>query len=91
MELDVQNFRGIRTFWAVMITFAKAALICSQAWGPVQLGFSRRVEPVFIKEVTITRIAITTVGEAENKGAETGLQNPWILPNGSNALLGKPF
>ena len=66
------NFYDIRTFGAVMTTFVKAALNCGQVRGPVQMGFARSVEPVVPQEVTITRVAITTEADAENKGPEMG-------------------
>ena len=59
------QFYDIRTFGAVMTTFVKAALNCGQVRGPVQLGFARSVEPVMPQEVTITRVAISTVADAE--------------------------
>ena len=66
------NFYDIRTFGAVMTTFTKAALNCGQVRGPVQLGFSRSIEPVVPQEVTITRMAITTEADAERKNTEMG-------------------
>lgn len=75
-----KNFYDIRTFGAVMTTFVKAALNCGQVRGPVQLGFARSVEPVIPQEVTITRIAITTEADAENKGTEMGRK--YIVPYG---------
>lgn len=75
-----QNFYDIRTFGAVMTTFVKAALNCSQVRGPVQLGFARSVEPVVPQEVTITRVAITTEADAEKKGTEMGRKH--IIPYG---------
>ena len=74
------NFYDIRTFGAVMTTFVKAALNCGQVRGPVQLGFARSVEPVVPQEVTITRVAITTEADAENKGTEMGRK--YIVPYG---------
>lgn len=74
------NFYDIRTFGAVMTTFVKAALNCGQVRGPVQLGFARSVEPVVPQEVTITRVAITTEADAENKGTEMGRK--FIVPYG---------
>ena len=74
------NFYDIRTFGAVMTTFVKAALNCGQARGPVQMGFARSVEPVVPQEVTITRVAITTEADAENKGTEMGRK--FIVPYG---------
>lgn len=74
------NFYDIRTFGAVMTTFVKAALNCGQVRGPVQMGFARSVEPVVPQEVTITRVAITTEADAENKGIEMGRK--YIVPYG---------
>lgn len=74
------NFYDIRTFGAVMTTFVKAALNCGQVRGPVQMGFARSVEPVVPQEVTITRMAITTEADAENKGTEMGRK--YIVPYG---------
>ena len=73
-----ENFYDIRTFGAVMTTFVKGALNCGQVRGPVQLGFSRSVDPVLPQEVTITRTAITTEADAETKGTEMG--HKYILP-----------
>ena len=84
-ELDLQvrdfmcaNFFDIRTFGAVMTTFVKGNLNCGQVRGPVQLSFARSVDPVVPQEVTITRIAITTEADAENKGTEMGRK--YIVP-----------
>lgn len=73
-----QNFYDIRTFGAVMTTFVKAALNCGQVRGPVQLGFARSIDPIVSQEVTITRIAITTEKDAEDKKTEMGRKN--IVP-----------
>ncbi len=72
------NFFDIRTFGAVMTTFVKDKLNCGQVRGPVQLGFARSVEPILPQEVTITRVAITTENDAENKGTEMGRK--YIVP-----------
>ena len=74
------NFYDIRTFGAVMTTFVKAALNCGQVRGPVQLGFSRSVEPIAQQEITITRTAITTAADAERKKTEMGRK--YIIPYG---------
>lgn len=74
------NFFDIRAFGAVMTTFVKAALNCGQVRGPVQLGFARSVDPIISQEVTITRVAITTEKDAENKSTEMGRKN--IVPYG---------
>lgn len=72
------NFFDIRTFGAVMTTFVKAALNCGQVCGPVQLGFARSIDPIVTQEVTITRVAITTKKDAENKSTEMGRK--YIVP-----------
>ncbi len=74
------NFYDIRTFGAVMTTFVKASLNCGQVRGPVQLGFARSIDPIISQEVTITRVAITTEKDAENKNTEMGRKN--IVPYG---------
>lgn len=73
-----RNFYDIRTFGAVMTTFVKAALNCGQVRGPVQIGFARSIDPIISQEVTITRVAITTEKDAENKSTEMGRKN--IVP-----------
>lgn len=75
-----QNFFDIRTFGAVMTTFVKNKLNCGQVRGPVQMGFARSIEPVVQQEVTITRVAITTEADAENKETEMGRK--FIIPYG---------
>ena len=75
-----ENFYDIRTFGAVMTTFVKASLNCGQVRGPVQIGFARSIDPIISQEVTITRVAITTEKDAENKSTEMGRKN--IVPYG---------
>lgn len=77
-EFMCQNFFDIRTFGAVMTTFVKAALNCGQVRGPVQLGFARSIDPIVTQEVTITRVAITTKKDAENKSTEMGRK--YVVP-----------
>ena len=73
-----RNFYDIRTFGAVMTTFVKEKLNCGQVRGPVQIGFARSIDPIISQEVTITRVAITTEKDAENKSTEMGRKN--IVP-----------
>lgn len=73
-----EHFYDIRAFGAVMTTFVKASLNCGQVRGPVQLGFARSIDPIVSQEVTITRVAITTEKDAENKSTEMGRKN--IVP-----------
>ena len=75
-----RNFYDIRTFGAVMTTFMKGALNCGQVRGPVQLGFARSIDPILPQEITITRVAITTEADAENKSTEMGRKH--IVPYG---------
>ena len=75
-----RNFYDIRTFGAVMTTFVKGALNCGQVRGPVQLGFARSIDPILPQEITITRVAVTTEADAENKGTEMGRK--YIVPYG---------
>ena len=74
------NFYDIRTFGAVMTTFTKGALNCGQVRGPVQLGFARSIDPIVPQEVTITRTAITTESDAQNKTTEMGRK--YVVPYG---------
>jgi CRISPR-associated protein Csd2 len=61
-----QNFFDVRTFGAVMSTGTN----CGQVRGPVQFTFARSVEPVVALEHTITRMAVTTEGEAEKQDGD---------------------
>ena len=79
-EYMCSHFYDIRTFGAVMTTMVKGALNCGQIRGPVQLGFSRSVDPIVPQEVSITRVAITTESDAENKSTEMGTK--YIVPYG---------
>ncbi len=72
-----QNFFDIRAFGAVMTTDVN----CGQVRGPVQLSFSRSVDPVFSAEYAVTRCAVTTVKEAENqKGDNRTMGRKYTIP-----------
>lgn len=73
-----KTFFDVRTFGAVLTTFVKNNLNCGQVRGPVQITFSRSVDPIPQQEVTITRVAITTEADAEKKGTEMGRK--YIVP-----------
>lgn len=77
-DVMCKTFYDVRTFGAVMTTFVKNNLNCGQVRGPVQLTFSRSVDPIVPQEVTITRVAITTEADAEKKNAEMGRK--YIVP-----------
>lgn len=74
------NFFDIRIFGSVMTTFTKGALNCGQVRGPVQIGFSRSVEPITPQNITLTRNAITTSKDAQEKTTEMG--HKFIVPYG---------
>lgn len=71
-----QNFYDIRTFGAVMSTGVNAG----QVRGPMQLTFSRSIDPVVPMDVSITRVAITRSEDAESKETEMGRKA--IVPYG---------
>ena len=58
-----QNFFDVRTFGAVM----SLGTNCGQVRGPVQLTFSRSIEPIVALEHSITRMAVATEAEAEKQ------------------------
>ncbi|MBZ5554865.1 MAG: type I-C CRISPR-associated protein Cas7/Csd2 [Acidobacteriia bacterium] len=64
----MDNFYDIRSFGAVMSTGANAG----QVRGPIQIGFSRSIDPIFQVDCSITRIAITTQEDFERKQTEMG-------------------
>jgi len=69
-----ENYFDIRTFGAVMSTGKNAG----QVRGPVQLTFSRSIDPVVTSEHSITRMAVTTDKEAEKQ-------------EGDNRTMGRKF
>lgn len=74
------NFFDIRTFGAVMTTFMKGKMSTGQVRGPVQLGFSRSIDPVTPQDVTITRVSATTEADQQDKGRTMGSKS--IIPYG---------
>jgi len=69
------NFFDVRTFGAVMST----GLNCGQVRGPVQINFSRSIDPIVQQEVTITRLTVTREEEAEK---ERTMGRKHIVPYG---------
>lgn len=57
------NFFDVRTFGAVLTTGDN----CGQVRGPVQINFSRSIDPVFLQEITITRQTVTRIEDAEKE------------------------
>jgi CRISPR-associated protein Csd2 len=69
------NFFDVRTFGAVMSTGDN----CGQVRGPVQLNFSRSIDPIVQQEVTITRQTVTKIEDAEK---ERTIGRKHIVPYG---------
>lgn len=69
-----QNFYDIRSFGAVMSTEVN----CGQVRGPVQLSFSRSIDPIVASEHSVTRCAVTTEKEAKAQ-------------SGDNRTMGRKF
>lgn len=68
------KYYDIRTFGAVMSTGKNAG----QVRGPIQLTFSRSIDPIVSSEHSITRMAVTTEKEAEAQ-------------SGDNRTMGRKF
>jgi len=68
------NFYDIRVFGAVMNTDVPAGIVR----GPVQINFSRSIDPIVQQEVTITRLTVTE--EGQDKLTEMGRKH--IVPYG---------
>jgi len=78
-----KTFFDIRAFGAVMTTATKdssLANVAGQVRGPVQLAFGRSVEPIVPREVTITRVSITTEEKGATASTEMGRKS--IVPYG---------
>jgi CRISPR-associated protein Csd2 len=62
-EFMCEHFFDIRTFGAVMTTEVN----CGQVRGPVQLSFSRSLDPIVPQEITVTRMAVTNEKDLEKE------------------------
>ncbi|WP_028114977.1 type I-C CRISPR-associated protein Cas7/Csd2 [Ferrimonas kyonanensis] len=69
-----KNFFDVRSFGAVMST----GVNCGQVRGPIQLTFSRSVDPIVSSEHSITRMAVATEKEA-------------LAQEGDNRTMGRKF
>lgn len=69
------NFFDVRTFGAVMSTGDN----CGQVRGPVQINFSRSIDPIVQHEVTITRQAVTRIEDIDK---ERTMGRKHIVPYG---------
>lgn len=82
-EKMCETFFDIRAFGAVMTTAAKdktLSNVAGQVRGPIQIAFGRSVEPIAPREITITRVAITTEEKGATASTEMGRKS--IVPYG---------
>jgi CRISPR-associated protein Csd2 len=75
------HFFDIRTFGAVMTTEVNTG----QVRGPVQLAFSRSIDPVVPLEISITRMAVTNEKDADK---ERTMGRKHIIPYGLYEMHG---
>lgn len=69
------NYFDVRTFGAVMTTGNN----CGQVRGPIQINFSRSIDPIAQQDVTITRQAVTRI---EDIAKERTMGRKHIVPYG---------
>lgn len=72
------NYFDIRTFGAVLTSLTKSGLGDGRVNGPVQIGFSKSVEPINPQLVTIDRITVANDEEAKTKNTTMGRK--WVVP-----------
>ncbi len=63
-EYICDNYFDVRTFGAVMSTGDDQ---CGIVRGPVQINFAKSLDPVFTQDITVTRQAVTTEKDFEEK------------------------
>ena len=78
-----RNFYDIRMFGAVMTT----GVNCGQVRGPVQITFARSIDPIIPLDLSITRIAVTKVEDAQVVVAESGETSGKQTEMGRKALV----
>lgn len=78
-----QNFFDIRMFGAVMTT----GVNCGQVRGPLQLTFARSITPIVPLDLSITRIAVTKIEDAQVAVAESGETTGKQTEMGRKALV----
>ncbi len=70
------RYYDVRTFGAVMSTGTNAG----QVRGPVQLSFSRSIDPILPMDISITRMAVTEAKELDAPNQTMGRKN--LIPYG---------
>ena len=71
-----KRYFDVRTFGAVMSTGANAG----QVRGPVQISFSRSIDPILPLDLSITRMAVTEAKESDAPNQTMGRKN--LIPYG---------
>ncbi|MFW6029038.1 MAG: type I-C CRISPR-associated protein Cas7/Csd2 [Halanaerobiales bacterium] len=61
------NFYDVRAFGAVMST---KKYNCGQVQGPLQMTFSRSIDPIIPMDLSITRVAVTKPGDARKQSQD---------------------
>jgi CRISPR-associated protein Csd2 len=74
-----EHYFDIRTFGAVLSTGPKGG--AGQVRGPVQLTFSRSIDPILPTDHTITRVTQTRQDDID-KGESTEMGSKWTVPYG---------
>ncbi len=74
-----ENYFDVRTFGAVMSTGNDPAGIVR---GPVQINFARSVDPVFVSDISITRLAITTEDKFSDSDSKNEMGRKALIPYG---------
>lgn len=74
-----ENYYDVRAFGAVMSTGEDPAGIVR---GPVQINFARSVDPIFINDISITRLAITTTEKFNGADPKNEMGRKAIVPYG---------
>lgn len=72
-----ENYFDVRTFGAVMSTGDDPAGIVR---GPVQINFARSVDPIFINDISITRLAITTSDKFNDSDPKNEMGRKAVVP-----------
>jgi CRISPR-associated protein Csd2 len=72
-----KNYFDVRTFGAVMSTGDDPAGIVR---GPVQMNFARSIDPIFINDISITRLAITTDEKSKDSNPKNEMGRKAVVP-----------
>lgn len=81
------NYFDVRTFGAVLVGKKREGYNCGQVRGPVQMTFSRSVDPVVPLDLSITRVALENRGDkpetSDDEEARTGtMGRKTLIPYG---------